>query len=335
MSLALVSCKGGVPLPAQIEAVFRSAHENGEFDGSVLVTRDGRTIYQGSFGFADAAAGLVNTAATRFAAYSLMKPLTATLVFQEIERGRLAPADRLEKFFPVLAGSPAGAITLEQLLTHTSGIEEVISRHPDRRIVPADLRNAVVSNAGQYAYSNTGFVCLALVLEATTGRGLAEVFEQQIFMPAGMRESGLLRSGRKVDGLATGYRREGGQRVLAPLGVSPEAIDGAGSLYTTTGDLARFDQALRDGRILSPVTQAQMLKPVDAEHCRGWFLAEQGGKYFPWQQGSFHGFSAVFVRQIQRGEAIVILSNDESTNVLGLRTKVLRLLKADAARTGG
>ena len=83
---------------------------------------------------ADRARSIANAADTKFLAFSVNKPMTAILVFQLIEGEKLGLDDRLDRFFPNLVGRVAGAITLRQLLTHTSGIEEVISRHRDRRI---------------------------------------------------------------------------------------------------------------------------------------------------------------------------------------------------------
>jgi CubicO group peptidase (beta-lactamase class C family) len=314
---------------ARIQDIFREAHAGG-FNGNVLVTRGDAVLFQGSFGLADEARRLPNTAATRFLAFSLNKPMTAVLVFQQVEAGKLRLDDRLSDVFANLEGTPAGAITIGQLLRHTSGIEEVISLYPDRRITAGDLATAEVRQPGGTRYSNTGFVVLALVIEQVTGRSYREVMQQRIFDPAGMRDSGLLRSGVGEPGLATGYRSGRGREPHA-LGIPPEVIEGAGSLYTTIGDLARFDRALATGKLLSDASLEAMLQRANTEQAFGWSMAEQGGQYFPWHQGSFRGFSAVFVRQIHRGEMIAILSNDHEADVLDLRTKVLRVLKDDSS----
>jgi len=329
---AFSGCEGATqpPLTAQIDAVFREAHADGEFNGTVLVTRGGTSVYQASFGHADRDKKVANAAETKFLAFSVNKPMTAILVFHLIDSGKLRLNDRLDHFFPNLPNRAAGAISLRQLRTHTSGIEGVSSRHRGRRITAADLETAAVKNAGSYEYSSSGFVVLALVLEAVTARPYAELLEENILRPAGMADSGLLRSGVPVAGLALGYRVGDGRNEIAPLGIAPEVMEGAGSLYTTVGDLGRFDQALASGRILSQRTQDLMATPQSGERGFGWSLSEQSGKFFPWHKGSYRGFTAVFVRQVHRHEMIAILSNDQDTDVLGLRTKVLRLLKRDA-----
>ena len=329
---ALTGCESQAnpPLPAQIGAVFREAHADGEFNGTVLVTRGSAIVYQASFGFADRDQKVANAPDTKFLAFSVNKPLTAVLVFQQIDGGKLRLDDRLDLFFANLAGKPAGSITLRQLLTHTSGIEEIIDRHRHRRITPRDLESATVRAAGSYSYSSSGFVCLALVLEAVSGRDYARLLEENILRPAGMTDTGVLRSGTPVAGLAIGYRNTGGKSVISPLGVPPEVLDGAGSLYTTARDLGRFDQALNEERVLSRALQDLMVTPQVGDHGFGWSLGEQGGKYFPWHMGSYRGYAAVFVRQVHRHEMISILANDQDTDVLGLRVKVLRLLKRDS-----
>lgn len=329
----LVACGGTAdqPVPAKLESLFHAAAADG-FNGSVLVARGDAVLYRGSFGKADEQADAANTDDTRYPALSLNKPMTAVLVFQQIEAGKLTLDQRLDTVFGNLSGKPAGAITLEQLLSHTSGIEEVISAHRDRRIVPADLEGARVDKAGTYAYSNTGFVCLALVLEAVTGLSFAELLRERVLEPAGMANSGTLRSDVEVPGLAMGYLEAAGRREPQPLDVPPEILDGAGSLYTTTGDLANFDRALTSGKLLSAEAQKLMYSRVTAEGGYGWSLSEQSGEYFPWHKGAYRGYTAVFVRQIHRREMIAILSNDHEADVLGLRTQVLRMLKADAAR---
>lgn len=179
-----------------------------------------------------------------------------------------------------------------------------------------------------FEYSSTGYVCLGLVLEARTGQSYEALLRERILGPAGMADSGVARRDRGPQGLARGHRRESDRVVPVELGVALEALDGAGSLYTTARDLARFDRALARGELLRPETQKLMVTPqVKERFGYGWFLGEQGGRTFPWHKGDFRGHAAVFVRQVHRDEAIVILSNLERTDVLGLRTRVLQLLK--------
>lgn len=170
------------------------------------------------------------------------------------------------------------------------------------------------------------------MLEKATGKNYEALIRKNIFEPAGMKDSGVLRTGQIIPQLARGYQKQGGRLVPTELGVTVEALDGAGTLFTTARDLWRFDRALAAEKILPRKAQALMLsQQVKGRFGYGWFLSEQGGKYFPWHEGSYRGHAAVFVRQVQRDEAIMILSNLQDADVLELRTKVLRILKANTA----
>ena len=117
------------------------------------------------------------------------------------------------------------------------------------------------------------------------------------------------------------------------MGVFLEALDGAGSLYTTARDLWRFDRALAGDKILSRKMQDLMLtQQIKGRFGYGWFLSEQGGRYFPWHKGDYRGYAAILVRQVHRHEVIVILSNLQEADVSDLRTDILRALKADPGR---
>lgn len=327
--ILLAGCGASAPLDQQIGTIIRSAHEDGKFTGMVLVTRKDQTVYEQSFGLADLEKNIPNAADTRFLAFSVVKPMTAVLVFQLVDTGKLRLTDALDSFFPNLKGKPAGGVTLQQLLTHTSGISEVISQHLERRITPRDLETAVVKRNADFEYSSTAYVILGLVVEAVTGRSYETLIQESIFTPAGMKDSGLARTGRSTPNLARGYQLKAGTPVPAELGVAIEALDGAGSLYTTARDLWRFDRALAKETILSRKMQDLMLsQQVKGRFGYGWFLSEQGGRYFPWHKGDYRGYTAIFVRQIHRQETIVILSNLQDADVVELRTKILRVLKA-------
>jgi CubicO group peptidase (beta-lactamase class C family) len=322
------------PLPTQIDWIMHQAHERGELNGSVLIVRDSDVLYERSFGMADGAMNVPNGPGTRFLIGSLSKPITAILILQQVEAGNLTLEAALASVLPELTATPAGEITIHQLLTHTSGIEEVISRDPSRRITAANLRTAQVQLGGAFEYSNTGFVTLALVLEAVTALPYEAIVHQYVFEPAGMSGSGVVRTGRPIEGLALGYRLEGGSLVPVSIDYAIEATDGAGSLYSTAPDLARLDRALADGTLLSP----QSLSIMNAQHVRGrfgygWFLTEQDGQYFPWHAGEIPGYSSAFARQTHRREAVVILANLQDTDPRGLQREVLRVLKRQPAAT--
>jgi CubicO group peptidase (beta-lactamase class C family) len=320
------ACSESSSLEGKLGAVAENAKDEGELNGNVLITRGDKVLYERSFGPADATTDVDNTAETKFLIASLSKPITATLVMQLVEAGKLTPETVLSAIFPLLRDKPAGLITIDQLLTHTSGIEELISANPTRRITPEDLVAATVTGPGAFQYSNTGYVVLVLVIEAVSAQPYETALAKGIFNPAGMTNSGVLRTGKKVKNLARGHHGIIGLEAI-DLDFAPEAVDGAGSIYSTARDLWKFDRALRAGTILSPRAQALMLvQHVPDRHGYGWFLSEQGGRYYPWHAGDMAGFSASFARTPDRDEAIIVLGNTAATQAKGLQKQFLQLL---------
>lgn len=331
--LAGCARKPAGPLDQELDRLFSTAAQKGLLSGNVLVTRGEATLYEKSFGQADRARRIPNTAATRFRAFSLLEPLTATLVFQQIEAGRLRLTDTLDRFLPALAGRAAGRITLQQLLTHTSGLPDLVNQHRSRRITPEDLAAAALKSPGSFARSNTGYVCLGLVLEAVTGNTFAALLQEKILGPAGMADSGLIRAGSRPEGLAENYPIAT-DTTPTRFDESFEALDGSASLYTTARDLRRFDRALKGGKLLSPSSQDLMLTAqVEKRYGYGWYVAEQAGNPFPWYRGEYRGYLGWIARLSPRDEVVVILFNQENIDLFLLR-KTLALLESDPTGKG-
>ena len=326
----LSSCSEPATVDEQLAVISQEAHASGDLNGNVLIARDDSILYEESFGTANADTKAPNTASSRFLIASISKPFTAVLTLQLIEQGKLKADSRLDSITPSLANTPAGAITIHQLLTHTSGINEQISRDPFKRITLDDLKSATVGSLGKFEYSNTGFVALALVIEQITGGAYEAALQSGILTPADMRDSGVLRSGRAIPNLSVGHRGQVELQV-ATLDFAPEAVDGAGSIYSTARDLYKFDRALASGKLLKPETLALMHRQnVPVRFGYGWFLSEQGGKFYPWHAGDMAGYSTSFARQSHRDEVVIILANGAATDARELQQKYLRLLKANA-----
>jgi CubicO group peptidase (beta-lactamase class C family) len=331
LACALTAACGSPPtLPVRLAAISDEAHASGNLHGNVLIARGGEILHEASFGTANVETKAPNSASSRFLIASISKPFTAILVLQLVEQGRLRTDTRLDGIAPALANTPAGAITIHQLLTHTSGIEEAISRDPSKRLTFGDLVSARIGSPGKFEYSNTGFVCLALVVERLTGGTYEDALRNGILTPADMRDSGVLRGDRTPDNLSVGHRGKV-ELEVARLDFAPEAVDGAGSIYSTARDLFKLDRALAAGRLLKPETVALMHRQhVPGRFGYGWFLSEQGGAYYPWHAGNMAGYSASLARQIHRDEVVIILANGAATDARELQQRYLKLLKAQS-----
>jgi CubicO group peptidase (beta-lactamase class C family) len=313
----------------QIDRLFSTAAADGKFAGNVLVVRNGATVYEKSFGPASKSRQIPNSSESRFSIASVSKPFTAVAVLKLVEQGKLHLEDRLDNIFSELKGAAVAGITISRLLSHTSGIEEVVGKHLDRPLVSDDLKTAVfASNAGEFQYSNSGYMVLKLVMEKVTGQTYGQLLDTFIFRPAGMIHSGLLRTGAAPQNLSLSYKTAEAETPMVSA-IPLEVFDGAGTVFSTAGDLVKFDKALREKRLLNGATQAMMNSghTPSGNWGYGWARNEQDGKVLLAHQGDYNGYHAVFVRRAESQDLIIILSNLDTTNVSSLQKQVLEILR--------
>lgn len=231
-----------------------------------------------SAGAADLASGAPMPASSVFRAASDTKSVVAAVVLQLVDEGRLRLTDTLADVLPGSVPN-ASAITIEELLRHTSGLFDYANdaefsdpaTYRWRSYTPAELVNVAVEHApvsgpGEgFHYANTNYILLGMVIEKVTGHSLGDELAQRVFLPLGMRHTYLPTSFPLVLGPhATGYYRPGdGSEGPAPItDLDPSFAWAAYGLVSDADDLHRFYRALLGGRLLSPQTLRLMLEPI-------------------------------------------------------------------------
>ncbi len=259
------------------EALDETAERTG-FSGVVRLDRAGDIEFSKAYGLADRSYGILNTAETVFATASATKTLTALAVMSLVERGTLqlgaTARSLLGDDLPLIADD----VTIEHLLAHRSGIgdyfgEDAVDDISDyvlpvpvhelattEQFLPVLGGHESVSSAGErFAYNNGGYVVLALLAERASGVGFHELVRTLVCEPAGMADTAFLRSDELPGNAARGYLYADGLRTnvfhLPVLG------SGDGGIYSTVADLSAFWDALYAGRIVSPETLAEMVRP--------------------------------------------------------------------------
>ncbi|MEO8477714.1 MAG: serine hydrolase domain-containing protein [Actinomycetota bacterium] len=259
------------------EALDEIARRTG-FSGVVRVDRAGRVDLAKAYGLADRGHEIPNTVDTRFAIASGAKGLTALAVMSLIEEGSLnlttAARSVLGDDLPLIDD----AVTIEQLLSHRSGIGDYLDEDTDHEItdyvMPIPVHELATSDeylavlAGhptafppgeRFAYCNGGFVVLALIAERTSGVPFHELVRRRVCEPAGMLDTEFLRSDELPGGAALGYLWDDGLRTnVLHL---PVRGSGDGGIYSTAADLGSFWKALFAGRIVSRDRVADMVRP--------------------------------------------------------------------------
>jgi CubicO group peptidase (beta-lactamase class C family) len=326
---------------------------------AVLVADGDRVVYRKAFGGRDLRAGIAATPDTPFYIASLAKSMTAVVALQLAAEGRWSLGDRIDKFVPDLPGYVRGA-TLEQLLSHTSGVpnyQDLIDwQHYDgmdngRALALLAGRSALDFPAGSaYRYSNTGYVLVASAIERLTGQPFREALRSRVFGPLGMHAT-IVADGHDQAPMtrAIGYQRDKGTAVVSDYQVVTirgrelpfrSTTVGAGGIYSTLDDLYAFDRALYSERVLpSSFALMSMLPrtPVrpDLEvpgaigHGFGWFLSRRSGRNLVWNTGDFAGHHTAIVRVPDLKYVVIVLSSSAERNAAALATGIADLVLAN------
>jgi CubicO group peptidase (beta-lactamase class C family) len=226
----------------KIDYLLQQAFDDNEFIGNVLVADQGRVVYKRSFGQKDHQSNVPCTDSTKFLVGSISKPITAILILRLVDRGLVKLHDSLNKYFAKV-DSQIAKITIHHLLTHTSGIDEIITEEKNMDLETllgeAKLR---FQPGSDFEYSNSGYVLLKEIAEKATQQDFRDLVHEEIFVPANMTSSGVARHSM-VQALATGYE-DPTQEKAVTIEFPFENIDGAGSIYSTVEDLYKLDRAL-------------------------------------------------------------------------------------------
>lgn len=268
---------GAAPPPSPrgaLDTLLEGVHRAGGFDGVVLVGRDTERVYERAFGLADRERRRPHVPEERFRWASVTKQLTALLVLQEVERGRLSLDAPLSQYLPTFSGPSASQVTPRQLLQHTSGLPNPNDTATGTDGVPdfyKDVRPGAVGNQAATAgvcagppkrspgeafeYNNCDYLVLGALLETLTGKPYARLVEERIAHPLGLRSLGHvppdpLRAPR----MPRGYQAAGTPEV--PQNVATYGAGGA--LHGSARDLWRIDRALMGYELLSKELSERM-----------------------------------------------------------------------------
>ncbi len=314
---------------------MRAHAPQGDFHGVVRVERDGQVLYQHATGVADRRFGIAIAQDTRFRVASITKLFTAVLVLQQVERGVLELDANIARYLPDYAGPAGPRVTLRQLLTHTSGIansdtvasfEQAVTEGVPNYQRPATTAQLVARHASgalrntpgsAFDYNNADYLLLGLILERTSGMSYADLLARRILEPLQLRNTAMPDWRRIEPRLATGYLKVGDQWINE-LPVYLENWHAAGALVSDAGDLARFADALFDGRLLRPGSLEQLLKPAREAYAFGaWVVPTRvAGRAdrIVHRPGRIMGANAALLRYVDDGLTVIVLASTDAVD---------------------
>ncbi len=332
--IALLSSRAAAASPplaaATLDDVFTRLAAHG-FSGSVLITRHGETLLRKGYGLADRTTGSPVTADTVFSTGSITKQFTAAAILRLEMDGKLATGDRLGRFLPAIAKSVGldlapdavrddlAAVTLHQLLSHTSGIDNYyLDQFPSWKEYLAEiLKQPLTSKPGTaFSYSNSNYDLLGKIIEVVSGVSYERYLHDHLFVPAGLQSTGFDIPAWRRERLAR-YQdwttRTWTFPVAMPLDRPPGLrLCGSGEMLSTVDDLYKWHQALLGDRVLSAAAREKLFRPVLDSYAYGWYTGTTSRGTRVVFHGGFDtslGTSAGFYRYLDDDVVLIFLAN--------------------------
>jgi CubicO group peptidase (beta-lactamase class C family) len=285
------------------------------FMGSILIVREGQVLADRSFGSANLEWQIPNTASTRFRIGSLTKQFTAASILLLAERGKLRLEDPVSKYIENSPVAWSGIVSITDL----PGEQAALTRGGTPAEIVERFRNQplLFPPGTQARYSNSGYILLGMVVEKASGGPYVTFLQKNILDPLGMRDTGIDNDADILQSRASGYRIEAGTLRHADF-IDMRIPFAAGDLYSTTYDLARWQEALFGGKLLQPDSLRRMITPGKEDFGLGVVVKQQQGESVISHTGGIQGFVAELRYYPGKHLSVIVLSNTESKATLEL-----------------
>jgi CubicO group peptidase (beta-lactamase class C family) len=336
----------------QLDTFLTTQVATDQFSGSVLIARNGKVLFSNGYSMADWAHQVPNTPHTKFHIGSLTKQFTAMAIMILQERGKVHVQDALCTYIPncPTAWQP---VTIQELLTHTSGIPQLDSPQPTSSPQDWFARynnvNLAFAAGAQFSYCNVCYQILGYVVQQVSGEPYSEFVQQAIFNRLQMRNTGFDPNYLSLPDRAVGYQDWQVKADPDDLPLPPEMsfLYASGLLYSTIQDLYRWDQALSQHTLVSQQSQEAIFTPYvsscpqngpeefcpdfsSLEYGYGWFIATESTptsqRQVIWHYGALDGFTAYIGRYLDDKVTIIVLSNLQKLDVFALVSKLEQIV---------
>jgi len=304
-------------IESKVDEYINAQMKLSKFSGSVLIAQEGKILVSKGYGMANLELDVPNTPQTKFRLGSVTKQFTAMAIMQLQEKGLLNVNDPIRKYIP---DYPNGdKITIQHLLTHTSGIpnltdfpefekKKMLSLPIDSTIAMFKSRSLEFAPGDSFKYSNSGYILLSYIIEKTSGKPYEVFVQENIFTPLNMTNTGYDHNETILKNRASGYTINDRGLVNAPY-VDMTIPTGAGGLYSTTEDLYLWDQALYTEKLVSRISLEKMFTPFKGGYAYGWFVDEKLARKRVHHGGGIEGFVTNITRYLDDQVCIIVLAN--------------------------
>ncbi len=307
-----------------------------KFSGVALVAQDGKPVFHQAYGLANKRYNVPNQLDTKFNLGSINKLFTIISILQLMEKESLALEDTLGKFRPDFPPEVGDKVTIRHLLRHEAGLGDYFDHATYQATWPTlkkieDYVAFIKDTPLEFEpgeddkYSNSGFLMLGAVIEAATGGDYYDYVRENIYHSAGMMDTDSYEMDAVVENLAMGYTystsadgEESGSVLKENIFMHSARGTSAGGGFSTTGDLLKFDQALRGFKLLSPrsvglwFNQYQPLETPPAEFAAEFMVA-----------GGAPGICAAY--GVKPASAAIVLSNYDPPEAVDIASMIMKM----------
>ena len=314
-----------------LEIIEKYIAEN-NFNGSVLVATNGNIDFVKTIGLANREHNVKMTGDSKFKLASVTKVFTAVLTMKLVEEKKIDLHETIGKYLPEFKGDWKGEITIHNLLTYSSGLENKLDKlgmRPYQSDCTLDefIENYCSGNQSykpgeKSMYGNTEYILLHKIIEKVSNEPYENYLQDVIIDPLGLKSTQLLKSSDIIKGLCSAYLFNDSLNTFyleAPY--YPNLYFGAGAIYSTAQDLLKFDQTLFNNKLLSEELTNKMLTSYPEYGYTAYGLWGSSGwgtfnETFYYRTGSIQGANANWIHTVDNGKTIIVLSNTNATNLI-------------------
>lgn len=326
----------------EFEGLFQTLVEADKFSGVVLVAKGDEVIFERAYGYANKQFAVPNQLDTKFNIGSLNKLITKIAIFQLLQKGLLDLEDLVGKYLPDFPRDIATKVRIKHLISFTSGMGDYFNEKLEASLgklrsisdfVPLFIDDPLQFEPGEkMEYSNAGYVVLGRIIEVISGKDYYEYIRENIYEPAGMKDSGHFEVDSTIPNLATGYSRHMPDGSIHPnerrcnFFIIGSRGSPAGGGYSTAYDLLKLDRAISQEILLDSELTSRVYIPLEAK---------PGSKpRIVGLAGGAPGLTALYFKYNESGHTIFVLSNYDPEDVEPLAQGMTNLFIPESERSG-
>lgn len=303
------------------DQIFDKIITESHFKGTALLVKQGQTVYQQCYGYADAEKKQDNHLDSLFPIASLQKIITGAVIVDLLKDKKLKITDTLSEFYPDIDLSDT--ITIQQLLTHTSGImmdeiepAEVLTNQSDQ--LDFTLENLIVSEDKEFFYTNANYTLLAGIISQITDENYEKTVQEKIIEPLALKHTYFWDTLPKQEPIMNSYYYSDRDYEVDPFQPNEQLFSsllGAGNMYMSAADFSIFIQSLTNGKLFSKEIYEQFAEVNKTGYQAGIFYFDD----LQYSQGNLGGFNTVMYGDQDNQNLVILFANQApSDSLLGL-----------------